>query len=571
MKKLIISAGLILSFAFIAPVSAATCTNLSGTLSAGSRSSQVTALQNFLVSQNYSGGGNWMITGYYGKATVAAVSIFQQQHGLPQTGVVDSATASAITNVSCGYSNSYNNSNPSYSYPGYPGYQGYSYPYNGYTNYNNPFYPYGTTPVITSLSQNTGSAGNTVTIYGTGFDPVNNTVNFGSQPIYGIPSDNGTSITFTIPAYYSGTTYSLIGNTIQLSVSDSRGSSNSETFTLYGGYGGCGTYPYNVYPYSNSCTCGSSYYNSCQPSNPNQLSLQYLTPTYGAVGTAITVYGTGFTATGNTVHFGSGVIANLISPDGRSVSFNVPSNLTGYGSQPVTVGTYQVSAVNGQGVSSNALPFSVTSTISSGGSPLISQVTGPTSLSTGVQGTWTLTMSNPSNAYASVSVNWGDTGNGYVNMAAPQTTYQAGTQTMNFTHAYIASGTYQIVFTVANQSGQTNTYATTIYVSGSGTNSTNISYISPSIANVGQQIAIMGSGFSLYGNTVHFGVGGTQNVPSYNGTTLYFTIPSAVSPCDVLTQGSVCAQYLQQVTPGQYQIYVTNNNGITNTVTVTVQ
>jgi peptidoglycan hydrolase-like protein with peptidoglycan-binding domain len=42
-------------------------------LTVGSRGSDVTSLQSFLVAQNYPGGGSWMITGYYGQATAAAV------------------------------------------------------------------------------------------------------------------------------------------------------------------------------------------------------------------------------------------------------------------------------------------------------------------------------------------------------------------------------------------------------------------------------------------------------------------------------------------------------------------
>src|SRR3989344_8628325 len=55
------------------------CTNVSRDLSVGSRSVEVTTLQNFLVSQNYPGGGSWMVTGYFGAATRQAVLNFQSQ------------------------------------------------------------------------------------------------------------------------------------------------------------------------------------------------------------------------------------------------------------------------------------------------------------------------------------------------------------------------------------------------------------------------------------------------------------------------------------------------------------
>ena len=56
-----------------APVSTSGCVILTTNLSFGSRGAEVTKLQQFLVSQNYPGGGSWMITGYFGQATTQAV------------------------------------------------------------------------------------------------------------------------------------------------------------------------------------------------------------------------------------------------------------------------------------------------------------------------------------------------------------------------------------------------------------------------------------------------------------------------------------------------------------------
>src|SRR3989338_6196257 len=66
-----------------------TCTDIGRDLSVGSRSVEVTALQNFLVSQNYPGGGSWMVTGYFGVATRQAVLNFQSQQRIAMTGIVD--------------------------------------------------------------------------------------------------------------------------------------------------------------------------------------------------------------------------------------------------------------------------------------------------------------------------------------------------------------------------------------------------------------------------------------------------------------------------------------------------
>lgn len=544
MKKLIVSGVAALSFLSFGIVAAqGTCTSVSPTLSIGSRGSQVYSLQNFLVAQGYPGGGSWMVTGYYGKATAAALRIFQGNHGLVQTGIVDSLTASAISNASCGTS--------PISYP-YVQPQTYQYPYQ---------YQYGTNaaPTLTSMSQNTGFPGNSVTLYGTNFDSVN-TVYFGNIPVTGVSSGNGTSLTFTVPNYGIAS-YSYAGTPLQIYVINSRGMSNQLGFTLYGGGdSNCGIYPYNIYGYNSSCTCGFGY--NCTPSNV--LSIASLSPSSGGVGTSVTIYGSGFSTTGNTVHFGTGIIANLNSPDGRSVSFIVPSDLTGYGSQPVTLSTYNVSVTNANGASTGYLPFTVTS-LAQSGAPIITSVTGPTTLSTNSQGQWSVTISNPASVYASVSVKWGDLNGNMVGTAAPQLVLNNGVQTLTFSHTYYTSGTYTITFTASNSYGLSNTYSTTINVTGNGTvNGVSLSYLSPNAGRTGTQLIITGSGFTT-DNTIRFGIGGQQHVSSTNGSMINYTIPQYVTSCDT-TSGTYCAMGAQLVTSGVYPITVMNVNGTSNTL-----
>jgi len=552
------------------------CLSISSNLSVGSRGSQVLALQQFLVSQSYPGSGTWMETSYFGAATRAALVDFQQSHGLPQTGFVDSTTLSALN--TCGGS--------SYTYPGYPASvypttytNPVTYPYTNYTNPTTYPYIYGSgVPTITSLSQNTGTSGNTITIFGQGFDPSNNTVYFGGQSIPGVPSINGTSLSFTIPYLYS---YSN-NQTVQLYVTDSRGTSNSISFTLNptapivcGGsysYGNCGCS--NSFAYTTSCSaCGYNYstypYNTGCPTNTGTPVITYLNPQSGGVGTSVTVYGSGFTTSNNTVHFGNGIVTGLGSSDGQSLSFVVPAQITGFGSQPIVLGTYQISVTNGNGIASNSMPFTITSTVNGNGSPTISNVSGPTSLSTNTTGTWQVTINNPNSNYATVSVSWGDTGNGYVNQAAPQQ-ISGGIQTVPFSHAYISSGTYTLTFTVGNPNGQSNTYTSSVIVSGSSNNggTPSINYLSPSSGYVGTQVTVSGSNLSTNGsNTINFGSGAIQNVFS-NGSSVTFTVPSSVGP--YCQPGYACPQYLQQVTPGTYNVSVMNSYGTSNTIPFTV-
>lgn len=461
------------------PYSSSACVNLTSNLSVGSRGGQVSSLQSFLVSQHYPGGGSWMITGYYGQATAAAVRAFQQNHGLPATGYVDSSTRSAINSASClhgqggGYVSPTYPTNP-FSYNNY-NYNN-TYPYN-YTNptYNNfPYtYPYGGTLVITSMSQNTGVPGDSVTLTGVGFDAFNNTIAFGTQTIPGIPSINGTSLTFSVPSYY---TYAQ-NQIVQISVSNSHGTSNSQSFTLYpygSSYNPYNQYPYNQnqnqcgYPYSYGTNCGCAY-GGYGCSNSGTPTVTFLSPNSGTAGTSVSVFGSGFSSTGNSVHFGNGIITNINSTDGHGVSFTVPSQITGYGSQPLVVGTYNVSVTNASGITSNTLPFIVTSVFST-----------------------------------------------------------------------------------------------------STTNTIALSSLAPTSGHVGTQITLTGTGFNTLDNTIHFGIGGTLHAPSFNsGTTIYYTVPSYVSPCDLIGPG--CAAPAQLVFAGSYPIYVTNTNGSSATLSFQVQ
>lgn len=538
------------------------CVTLSRDLSIGSRGSDVSSLQSFLVAQNYPGSGSWMLTGYFGAATQAAVRIFQGQRGLAQTGIADASTRAAISNCGTNYSNFYNN-NSNFNYNSYP--YNYTTPYNTYTNtypYNYNYsntYPYSGQVKIDSLSVTSAVTGASVTISGSGFDYNSNTVYVGSVPVTGIPSYTSNSLSFVVPQN--------VGGSVMVYVANSRGSSNSLALNVinYTGGSGC-VYPYNT-GYGN-CGCNSTYGfgASCQNS---QLTVTSLSPDNGAVGSSVTVYGSGFGVSGNTVHFGGGIITNIGSQDGRAISFTVPSQLVGYNSQPVGLGVYPVSVTNSAGYTSNTLPYTVTA-LGGTNKPSISNVAGPSTLSTGVSGTWTVTVLAGNSTYTSVSVRWGDEGTYGYTTVAPQTTYLTGSQTFTFTHSYSQSGNYTVVFTVTNLSGQSSVSTATVSVTGTGSGQVSLSSLSPTSGRTGTQVILQGSGFTTYDNTVHFGIGGTQHLVSQNGTQIYFTIPSYITPCDVATQGTYCALYAQQVSPGTYQLYVTNALGQTNPQTFTV-
>ena len=508
------------------------CIKTYSNLSFGLRGSEVRQLQTFLVSRNYPGGGNWMITGYFGRATEGAVKVFQQQQGLQITGWVDANTRAAIQRAGCGpsgqgynYPTPYPNPIPcplyqnNYNTPYAQGYGGTQ--YNNYNNwYNNSSYNYPCPTYgvqITSLSTYTGAPGTSVTVYGTGFDAVNNNVYFDGFTLPNIPSYNGTSITFTIP------TLAANNNSVQVYVVNVRGTSNSMSFTVSNN--GCSTYPYN----NDNCCYNTGYYSGYNNNNCCY-SGQYQ---YGSSG-----------------NYNNNCCQNTYGM-AYQYNYNCCNNYnTGYNNN-------------------NCCGYSGGYNYNCGQAPTISSVNGPTSLSVGAQGTWTLTIHNPSNSYVTTSVNWGDTGYGYVNAAAPQSTYVQGTQTLSFTHTYNTAGTYTITFTVTNSSGQSNTSSQTIIVGGGYSTTVTLSSVVPSSSARGTVVTLNGSGFTANDNVVHFGIGGLRYVPSTNsGTQIMYTIPYFVSTCDLI--GTGCAGPTQQVVNGPYQIYVTNGYGTSQSLTITV-
>lgn len=413
--------------------SSGSCVSLSRQLSIGMRGNDVSELQRFLATQNYSGSSdtNWMITGYFGRATEAAVKIFQSINGLSPVGIVGTQTRLALERASCG------------------GYSG------------TPYFP---TPQ---------------------------------------------------------------------------------------------TYP--VYPSQPPITY------------PTNVSIVSLNPYSGNVGTPVTIYGSGFTQEGNTVLFGRGIITGIRSFDGRTISFTVPSLLSGYGSDPVQIGTYPVSVKNQFGYQSNAVQFSVTGlTIS--GAPQIIAVNGPNSVNTNTANTWTLTAFAPSGTQLTTSVTWGDE---YLNVAqaqlASQQIYGTGiNQNVSFSHTYTQPGTYVMTFRVRNAQGQESVSTMSVVVSGAGSSgSVQLLSVSPTSAQKGVLLTLSGSNFTATDNEVHFGIGGMKNVSSVGSSLIYYTIPHYLSTCDFVV--GTCTAPIVQVQAGVYPVYVKNSNGTSQTINVVVQ
>jgi len=447
-------------YPYSAPNQNLSCVSLTHHLTRGSSDAQtngeVSKLQRFLVSQNYPGGGAWMITGYFGSGTEQAVRNFQNTNGIVATGAVGPATRDAIQRQTCGNSFS--------------------------------------APTIPTTA----------------------------APTQTIPQD-----AFAFPFNTSNSFFNYLST----------------------------TFPYLA-----------DYFQSFkEPVASNIVQINQLTPNFGGVGDQVTIWGTGFSSAGNAVHFGNGVIANIRSFDGRSLTFEVPSELKGFGNRPIELATYNVSVVNERGQRSNAVQFNVTSLSKTNTSAEIISVTGPASVTVGIPSTWTVLFGTQSLGNVTTTVHWGDGSTPTTQITQINSIFQ---QSQSFTHAYSAVGTYTITVEARSAFGKvtTKTLAVTVTESiGGGSGNVIISSLSPSQGQAGVQIVIQGTGFTSQDNTVHFGIGGTRNLVSTDGgTKIFYTIPHFISPCDLIV--GVCNAPATQVTSGTYPIFVTNASGSTGAV-----
>lgn len=105
------------------------------------------------------------------------------------------------------------------------------------------------------------------------------------------------------------------------------------------------------------------------PVTPSMPSITAISPTAATTGTTVTVTGSGFTHTGNIVHFSIGGMSNIASTNnGTALSFTVPSSIGPYCKpdqvcalymQLLNAGTYPVYVENANGVS-NTVSFTIT-------------------------------------------------------------------------------------------------------------------------------------------------------------------------------------------------------------------
>ena len=251
-------------------------------------------------------------------------------------GVYGPKTDRAFLNYLAQYSNSNN-----YSYP-YP---------------NQNFYPYyNQAQTISGINGpqtlNVNQIGSwTVTVFGSNGGNLTYTIDWGDRPAY--PPYGGSNSSTLSPQQNALFTHTYTqAGTYQpkFTVTNSSGQSTSSSLSVV--------------------VSGSS--NSTVPV------IYSISPTYGRVGTQVTIFGAGFGYSGcttyycengiatNTINFSGTTIPNVYSFNGTSLTFTIPSNLnTCYSGQyciqyyaPVNPGIYPISVTNTNGIS-NSVNFTV--------------------------------------------------------------------------------------------------------------------------------------------------------------------------------------------------------------------
>jgi len=177
------------------------------------------------------------------------------------------------------------------------------------------------------------------------------------------------------------------------------------------------------------------------------LHLDNVAPMSGAVGTTVTVSGTGF-ADGDIVTVGGVKAATTTYNEDGTLTFAVPQLKTG---------VYNVRVHDGD-TKSNAVSFTVTAAVPS---LSVNGVDAPIRLAVGADGTWTVHAATTGDSLK-YSVKWGDEGLGSMLRALVATPTQTSS---TFTHAYDTAGTYTPKFTVTDDTGHSESVSATVVVS----------------------------------------------------------------------------------------------------------
>lgn len=192
---------------------------------------------------------------------------------------------------------------------------------------------------ISRISPEWAPPGATVTIYGSGFNLTNQTeaVIFSDFPNNPMPdpviAEDGKSLTFQVPTSIG--TISCEAGRIEVGENCVPAPANhvdvndcprrtDEAPNFCGVLMPPATYQISVRAEGSGVSSGPVPF-TVTASKPNTVSISLMYPTYVvSAGDIVTVRGSGFSASGNSVRIGSSVVDNLSSPDGKTITFRAP-------------------------------------------------------------------------------------------------------------------------------------------------------------------------------------------------------------------------------------------------------
>lgn len=175
----------------------------------------------------------------------------------------------------------------------------------------------------------------------------------------------------------------------------------------------------------------------------------------------------------------------------------------------------------------------------------VKDVTGPTALSVGEDGSWTVDAKSSASTTLSYSVTWGDENAQPAMMAA---TAKRVSSSATFTHSYAAAGTYTATFTVTDSNGRTDSKDVKVHVSDAAAVA-HVDSAAPTSGMASSTVTLTGTGFT---DATKVTVGGHEasDLSVTDDSTLTFTVPS--------------------IKAGDYNIRVWNDAGRSNAVAFTV-
>ena len=93
--------------------------------------------------------------------------------------------------------------------------------------------------------------------------------------------------------------------------------------------------------------------------------------------------------------------------------------------------------------------------------------------------------------------------------------------------------------------------------------------LAPPSGPVGTMVTVRGAGFATTANTVRFGPGYVNDLPSADGRTIQFIVPEGLDLCAPGSPGP-CAMAYPRVVPGDYEIAIITRGVASNRLTFTV-